>query len=59
MDATMGIKAAVAGTQAAATFMKTAMVEAEQEAQAILSLLPDVSPSVNPPHLGKSVDTRA
>ena len=59
LAAKMGAQSIAAGTQASAMLVKKAMVEAQQDAQAILAMLPNVSPSVNPPHLGKNVDVFA
>ena len=59
LAASMGVQAIALGTQANAMMMKTAMIEQEQTMQAVLDMLPNVSPSVNPPHLGKNIDVFA
>jgi len=58
-SASMGMQSVAAGAQASAMLMKVAIADAEQNAQALLAMLPKVSPSVNPPHLGKYVDVFA
>ena len=59
LAASMGVQAIAMGTQANAMMMKNAMMEQEQTMQAILEMLPNVNPAVNPPHLGKHIDVFA
>ena len=57
LSGSMGMQSIAAGVQANAMLVKNAMIDAEQNAQAILDMLPQPpSPSVNPPHLGKLFD---
>ena len=59
LAASAGMQSIALGVQASAMMMKSAMIEMEQNAQAVLDAAPNTSPSVNPPHLGKNVDTSA